>query len=60
MNKVCEYCDTKLNTENYLQGHDGICYNEKNKQYYIYAEHFRNERVFILDVKYCPYCGRKL
>lgn len=59
MDKCCEYCNTEINTEDNLQGHDGICYDDKNGQYYIYAEHFRNERVFI-DVKYCPQCGREL
>ena len=54
----CEYC-SKDNTEINLQGDDGIIINE-NKEAYIFAEHYRNERVRINNIKYCPMCGNKL
>ena len=54
----CEYC-SKDNTEDNLRCDDGIII-DKNKEVYIFAEHCRNERVRITNVKYCPMCGKKL
>jgi hypothetical protein len=55
---MCDYCD-KENTEELLAGSDGILFDKDNGEYYLYIEHFRNEKYFIV-VKYCPKCGEKL
>jgi hypothetical protein len=55
---MCEYCD-KDNTEESLRGSDGIVYNEKKDKFYIYIEHFLNEKNRI-EVNFCPQCGIKL
>jgi hypothetical protein len=54
---MCDYCD-KENTEESLRGSDGI-YHDENGEYYLYIEHFHNEKYFI-KVDYCPKCGEKL
>lgn len=43
-----------------LRGCDGVLYNSKTNNYYIYIEHFRNEKNRVEDIKYCPMCGVKL
>ena len=56
----CEYCDIEKNTEVYLEGSDGIVFNKKKNEYYIFIEYFRNECIRIRDIKYCPMCGKQL
>lgn len=56
MNK-CEYCSDE-NTIDLLRGDNGVV--KVDDKYIIYAEHFRNERVIIENVKYCPMCGIEL
>lgn len=55
---MCEYCD-KGNTEDGLRGSDGIYYDVAEQKYYLYIEHFRNEKYY-LEVNFCPECGLKL
>lgn len=54
----CEYCD-KDNVEDDIRGSDGVVYNAAEDKYYLYIEHFRNERNWV-EVNYCPECGVKL
>ncbi len=54
---VCEYCC--IVTKEDLRGSDGVIYDINKRKYILYAEHFRNERVYI-EIDYCPKCGRKL
>lgn len=55
----CDYCNVSTQ-EHHLQGADGVVYDAKNDSWYLFAEHFRNEKVRINGMKYCPKCGRKL
>lgn len=55
---MCEYCN-KENTEESLSGSDGIFRDKNNGEYYLYIEHFANEKYFI-KVDYCPKCGKNL
>jgi hypothetical protein len=55
---MCEYCHED-NTEESLRGDDGIYYNQDNGRYYLYVEHFLNEK-YRIEVEYCPKCGKKL
>ncbi|WP_405169406.1 hypothetical protein [Paenibacillus sp. FSL H3-0286] len=50
-----EYCSEE-NKESDLCGSDGVVYDTENNNYYLFAEHFKDEKVRI-DVKYCPECG---
>jgi hypothetical protein len=52
----CEYCE-EGNTEDNSRGSDCVIY--KDNKYYLYIEHFRNEKYFI-PINYCPECGVKL
>lgn len=56
---MCSYC-SEVNQEKDLEGTDGICFDEKTCTYYLYIEHFRYEKNRVTNIKYCPYCGRKL
>lgn len=55
---MCDYC-SQDNTEESLEGGDGIMYDKEKDKHYLYIEHFRNEKYFI-KVNYCPECGKQL
>lgn len=58
----CSYCKEILprERERELASSDGICFDREADVYYIYIEHFRNERNRLTEITHCPYCGRKL
>ncbi len=55
---MCNYC-SKNNVRKDAEDGDCIVYSEKEKRYYLLAEHCRNE-VIRIEVEYCPQCGQKL
>jgi hypothetical protein len=56
---MCEYCENNIVDENSFVGGDGVYHDKKTNEYYLIAEHFRNERIKI-QIFYCPQCGREL
>jgi len=57
----CELCSNIMPYETFKIGeqHEDIYYNDKKNVYMLALEQFRCE-YSILEIKYCPLCGRKL
>jgi len=51
---ICNYCNEDNKEEDFYGCYDGVIYDKKNNNYYLFLE-YNN-----LVIKYCPMCGRKL
>lgn len=55
----CDYCNVNNKEKDFKDGHDGVCWNLREKEWQLVINHFRGEWNRV-EVKFCPQCGRKL
>lgn len=59
---MCIFCETIYNFDEYVSEHkDYISYDKQAKVFWLHANSgSRYTQGLLYDVKFCPYCGRKL